>query len=358
MKLPAQVQAKIDAAKAAQAELLSAPAGQPEVLDAPVVEPVVATQIETQPLVDTAAVVTSSAGEDALDAPKEQNDGFELAKQYEHKWQTIKGRLKASEKREADALAKVESLSAEVASLKSELENAKRVQPAPAVAATPSTTKYRTALSEDQLSLLTPEALEVVEKLAEQAEVRADQRIAAEVAKLEKRVGEVSGTLTKQDQDRQRSVAEAFGKLVTEVEPRIKSFFDNPLWDDFLETEVHGFAVHESMQRLLEKGKAAMSAGDLVAARKAAEGIKALTEGFAKKVATPSAPGALRSAPSSAAGGVPRQSQHTFDEQTYHDSVKGFASGKVSRAQHGEVKKQYEAAKAAGTLKRMQAVAA
>ena len=357
MKLPAQVQAKIDAAKAAQAELLSAPAGQPEVLDAPVVEPVVATQIETQPLVDAAAVVTSSAGEDALDAPKEQNDGFELAKQYEHKWQTIKGRLKASEKREADALAKVESLTAENATLKSELETTKRAQPASAVSAIPKT-KYREALTDDQLDALTPDTLEIIEKLAEQAELRADQRIAAVEAKLEKRVGEVSGTLTKQDQDRQRSVAEAFGKLVTEVEPRIKSFFDNPLWDDFLETEVHGFAVHESMQRLLEKGKAAMSAGDLVAARKAAEGIKALTEGFAKKVATPSAPGALRSAPSSAAGGVPRQSQHTFDEQTYHDSVKGFASGKVSRAQHGEVKKQYEAAKAAGTLKRMQAVAA
>ena len=326
-------------------------------LGAPVVEPVVATQIETQPLVDTAAVVTSSAGEDALDAPKEQNDGFELAKQYEHKWQTIKGRLKASEKREADTLAKVELLNAEVASLKSELEAAKRAQPASAVSAIPKT-KYREALTDDQLDALTPDTLEIIEKLAEQAELRADQRIAAEVAKLEKRVGEVSGTLTKQDQDRQRSVAEAFGKLVTEVEPRIKSFFDNPLWDDFLETEVHGFAVHESMQRLLEKGKAAMSAGDLVAARKAAEGIKALTEGFAKKVATPSAPGALRSAPTSAAGGVQRQSQHTFDEQTYHDSVKGFASGKVSRAQHGEVKKQYEAAKAAGTLKRMQAVAA
>lgn len=357
MKLPAQVQARIDAAKAAQAETLGAPAEQPGVLDAPVVEPVVATQ-ETPPAAEPATpVVASTTTEDALDAPKAQDDGFELARQYEHKWQTIKGRLKASEKREADALARVETLTAEIATLRSDLEAAKRAQPAPAASSTPKT-KYREALSEDQLDALTPDTLEIIEKLAEQAELRADQRIAAVEAKLEKRVGEVSGTLTKQDQERQATIAASFGKLVTEVEPRIKSFFDNPLWDDFLESEVHGFAVHESMQRLLDKGKAAMAAGDLVSARKAAEGIKALTEGFAKRVATPSAPGALRSAPVSAAGGVPSQTKHTFDEQEWIDSVKLFTTGKRTAAQHGEVKKRYLAAQAAGTLKRVQAAAA
>jgi hypothetical protein len=46
-----------------------------------------------------------------------------------------------------------------------------------------------------------------------------------------------------------------------------------------------------------------------------------------------------------------------FDEQEYLDSVKQLSRGKISKAQHGEVVKRYEAAKASGKIKRVQQAA-
>lgn len=361
-KVPSQVRRKIEEAQAALAAMSGAPADSAQTPEPAVGEPAVATQVVEQQVPDPAAttptVTTTAGGDDALDSPKDQSDGFELAKQYEHKWQTIKGRLKASEKREAEAVARVEALTAEVSSLKTELEAAKSARQAPVATHVSEPASYREVLTDEEANLLSPEAYALVEKLAMQAELRAEAKIAAAQAELKGEVAKVHGTLTEQEKARARGVSETFGKLAEEVEPRIRTLFQNPLWEDYLESEVHGVPVHELMQRNLERGHKAVANGNLAEARKAAEAIKALAEPFARRVSTPSAPGALRSAPSSAAGGVPAPRAEGFDEQKYIDSVKAFSQGKISRAQHGEVKKQYDAALAAGTLKRVQRTAA